>query len=113
MSERRNQSKWRKLKTNFILLLIASLLLVSYNASTAEKTGNLRPPARVSADKARVAIHKVTSRLPLRFEPNVGRSNEKVKFISRGSGYGLFLTASEAVFVLRENERVSEKKEPL
>src|SRR5207247_8388691 len=71
------------------------------------------PPVRISADKARPDLRKVTSSLPLRFEPNLGRSNEKVKFFSRGSGYGLFLTASEAVFVLRKNERVSEKKEPL
>jgi len=113
MTERRNQSKWRKFKTNFILLLIAGLLLVSYNASTAEKNSNPLSPVRVSADKARLNIGDVTSRLPLRFEPNLGRNNEKVKFFSRGSGYGLFLTASEAVFVLRKNERVSEKKEPL
>ncbi len=113
MTERRNQSRWRKFKTNFILLLIAGLLLVSYNASTAEKNSNPLPPVRVSADKARLDLRKVTSSLPLRFEPNLGRSNEKVKFFSRGSGYGLFLTASEAVFVLRKNERVSEKKEPL
>src|SRR5207247_3391815 len=77
-----------------------------------KKNSNPRSPVRVSTDKG-LDIRKVTSRLPLRFEPNLGRSSEKVKFILRGNGYGLFLTASEAVFVLPKNERVSEKKEPL
>jgi uncharacterized repeat protein (TIGR01451 family) len=111
MSHRRNQRAWRKLKTNLILLSLASLLFVSYRSS-AEKTNNIRPP-RVAADKARPDISQVTSKLPLSFEPNLGQSNESVKFISRGSGYGLFLTSSEAVFVLRTNEQVSQKKKPL
>jgi uncharacterized repeat protein (TIGR01451 family) len=110
MSHRHNQRVRRKLKTILILLSVASLLFVSYR-STAEKTNNTRA-ARI-ADKARPDISGITSQLPLSFEPNLGQSNESVKFISRGSGYGLFLTSSEAVFVLRKNERLSQKKNPL
>jgi hypothetical protein len=47
------------------------------------------------------------SRLPLRFEPNLGQSEPRVLFLARGSGYGLYLTAEEAVMVLRRGERVS------
>ena len=39
--------------------------------------------------------------LPMAFEPNQGQVDEKVRFISRGSGYTLFLTSEEAVLLLR------------
>ena len=38
---------------------------------------------------------------PLVFEPNVGQADPRVKFLSHGSGYGLFLTADQAVFSLQ------------
>jgi hypothetical protein len=41
-------------------------------------------------------------RLPLIFEANVGQTDGQVKFLSRGSGYTLFLTSSEAVLALRK-----------
>jgi len=40
------------------------------------------------------------SHLPLMFEPNQGQIDATVKFAARGSGYGLYLTAQEAVLVL-------------
>jgi len=39
--------------------------------------------------------------LPLSFEVNEGQTDEKIKFLSRGPGYDLFLTPTEAVFNLR------------
>ena len=42
----------------------------------------------------------VPSSLPLSFEPNVGQTDPQVQFLSRGQGYGLFLTANEAVLNL-------------
>ena len=39
-------------------------------------------------------------KLPLQFEANQGQANKAVRFLSRGSGYSLYLTASEAVLVL-------------
>ena len=40
--------------------------------------------------------------LPLHFEPNQGQTDEQVKFLARGNGYGLFLTANEAVLSLEK-----------
>jgi Domain of unknown function DUF11/Beta-propeller repeat len=40
---------------------------------------------------------------PLFFEPNVGQTDSRVKFLARGSGYGLFLTADEAVLSLQHH----------
>ncbi len=40
--------------------------------------------------------------LPLSFEANRGQADKSVKFVSRGSGYGLFLTPKEAVLTLHK-----------
>src|SRR6267378_6472265 len=42
------------------------------------------------------------ARLPLSFEANHGQTDRRVKFLSRGSGYSLFLTANETVLSLRK-----------
>lgn len=41
------------------------------------------------------------SQLPLSFEANHGQTDRRAKFLSRGPGYTLFLTSTEAVFALR------------
>jgi hypothetical protein len=42
--------------------------------------------------------------LPLGFEANQGQTDARVKFISRGDGYTLFLTPDESVFSLRGSD---------
>lgn len=54
------------------------------------------PP--VAASRAR--LREAYGKLPLRFEPNHGQIDAQVKFFSRGSGYALFLTPTEAVLSL-------------
>ena len=44
--------------------------------------------------------------LPLSFESNEGQTDPRVTFLSRSPGCTLFLTHSEAVFVLRDSETV-------
>ncbi|MCH7776822.1 MAG: tandem-95 repeat protein [Gemmatimonadetes bacterium] len=55
-----------------------------------------------AATKARVAVDY--GKLPLIFEANRGQTDARVKFLSRGRGYSLFLTESEAVLSLRGTE---------
>jgi hypothetical protein len=45
------------------------------------------------------------SSLPLIFEPNQGQTDAQVKFLARGSGYGLFLTEDQAVLVFNSSPR--------
>ncbi len=42
--------------------------------------------------------------VPLSFEPNQGQTDPQVKFLSRGRGYTLFLTATEAVVSMRRRD---------
>src|SRR5438309_1419055 len=43
-------------------------------------------------------------KVPLSFEANQGQTDPRVKFLSRGSGYTLFLTSDEAVLALRSRQ---------
>ena len=53
-----------------------------------------------TAFNRRPAIEVAYGNLPLSFEPNEGQTNSQVAFLSRGRGYTLFLTATEAVLSL-------------
>jgi len=60
-----------------------------------------RPEARPSLDAAtRARLRASYARLPLSFELNQGQTDKAVRFLSRGPGYNLFLTAGEAVLTL-------------
>jgi hypothetical protein len=61
-----------------------------------ERSFSRRPPRGVDQKS------EAYGRLPIRFEANDGQTDSKVKFLSRGVGYGLFLTQSEAVLSLQK-----------
>ena len=50
--------------------------------------------------------------LPMSFEANRGQTDPQVRFLSRGSGYTLFLSSSEAVLVLQKSEEESSAASP-
>ncbi len=63
-----------------------------------------RPAPRRDAGAERERAEELLAKLPLSFEANVGQvrggGGDAVKFVSRGPGYNLFLTANEAVLSL-------------
>ena len=88
-------------------LILGLTLLMSPDAGAAPpkaaKSG--RPEATAgTASTAKSRGLQSYGNLPLRFELNRGQTDSQVKFLSRGSGYTTFLTASEAVLVLRSQE---------
>lgn len=69
--------------------------------------GNKTQPTHTAANRAtnigavaKSSVVQKYGRLPLLFEPNVGQADPQVKFLSRGRGYTLFLTSTEAVLTL-------------
>ncbi|MEJ7849437.1 MAG: SBBP repeat-containing protein [Pyrinomonadaceae bacterium] len=72
------------------------------------KTGlHTKVSAKVSKE---TAVSNMGS-LPVYFEENKGQFNEKVRYFTRGtSGYSLFLTATDAVYVLSSKEHKIERK---
>ncbi|MEY2564542.1 MAG: hypothetical protein QOH88_2735 [Verrucomicrobiota bacterium] len=59
-----------------------------------------------------IGVHANYAQLPLSFEANGGRTNEEVKFLTRGRGYTIFLAATEAVFVLDDKAGSQSKSAP-
>src|SRR5260370_36973557 len=57
------------------------------------------PRPRILPDKETVKINN----LPLAFEANQGQADASVRFLSRGSGYTMFLTSNQAILALRSH----------
>lgn len=84
----------------FLCLASGGFFLLRHDLSTQTSASRLAK-SMPSAD--------VLARLPLIFEPNQGQAAPQVKFQARGSGYGLYLTASEAVLTVRDESARSAK----
>lgn len=56
------------------------------------------PDLKLGTPGNTVKVNETYGKLLLSFEANHGQTDPKVKFLSRGKGYGLFLTSTEAVF---------------
>lgn len=80
----------------------------------APNRGALHPVVPARPIQASVATN--FGKLPLSFERNDGQTDSRVKFLSRGNGYTLFLTRGEAVLALSKSEastkRLAEAKLP-
>jgi hypothetical protein len=101
--------------TNRILVLIMTFSLtgtscVAQKRIVPPKEGeqfhqqSAKVPAANEPDPAvQTKVQAVYGQLPLHFEVNQGQSDQQVKFLSRGNGYALFLTPTEAVLALQQN----------
>ena len=93
-------------------LTVVSLFLmrVPNRSAVPEKNASLNASRRTGAFErdgargvpTRAQLASNYGRLPLSFEANHGQTNPQVKFLSRGHGYSLFLTAGEAVLTLEK-----------
>jgi hypothetical protein len=78
-------------------LLLAGLFLTCAEASAITAS----TPASSDAAKHVAANY---GKIPLSFEPNKGQTDASVQFLSRGSGYSLFLTQGEVVLNLERQQ---------
>jgi len=84
---------------------LAFYALLSYLAfrPQANGQGGIIPSQSLMTSPAqKTQLAEKYGTLPLSFEANTGQADKSVKFLSRGSGYGLYLTGEEAVLALRE-----------
>src|ERR1035437_6131273 len=94
-------------------LLTATFLLSQSNpVPLINQTASVVSPVSASqADpKAQAKILDQYGKLPLSFEANQGQTDARVKFLSRTSGYPLFLTGDEAVLALNEKKNIDKAK---
>src|SRR5512145_1607004 len=80
-----------------------SLYLLLGLAALTQSSRRLPPDATLKVTEAiKQGIVETYGRLPMSFEVNQGQTDPQVRFLSRGSGYTLFLARTEAVLALRK-----------
>ena len=106
------------MKTKLFFLLLLSVVLASQarisiprpgaisdvaepKAASMKLPGSSVIPSFNNPAKASKGLAASYGQLPLSFEANHGQTDSQVQFLSRSSGYTLFLTKNEAVFQLR------------
>src|SRR6266699_3030553 len=96
--------KTRTLRIAVLVFTLASLAVLAWKPTTRTIAGpKLTKPAS-SAEATQARLADSYGKVPLSFEANRGQTDPRVKFLSRGSGYTLFLTGDEAVLSLRSQE---------
>ncbi len=89
-----------------LLLFYGLMALGSPEAARVRLTSTeARPDHGIS-----VRLQEAYGKLPLSFEPNRGQVDGRVRFLSRGNGYTVFLTGNEAVISLRNYRQESKVK---
>ncbi|HWT03120.1 MAG TPA: Calx-beta domain-containing protein, partial [Pyrinomonadaceae bacterium] len=106
----------RKYAPAVCLVAAAAILGLFFLASAGEAAPNAAPAppdesaAAGQADKTKIG--EAYGKLPMSFVANAGQTDGRVKFISRGRGYNLFLTAREAVLVLTRTQQARPRPTP-
>ncbi len=90
------------MKAAFLATAVLAIAGVAFYFSTAVHAAKASGPGFADLKPAaHKALPTKSLSLPLFFEPNQGQTAPQVKFLARGAGYGLFLTADEAVLQLQ------------
>ena len=91
--------------------VLTSMRRVSSEAG--QRAGQYAPLSKDSRPAAAERRRLVQSYggIPLSFERNAGQTDARVKFLSRGPGYTLFLTGNEAVLALKKSGVRSQESE--
>src|SRR5437762_14353856 len=93
------------------LFLVSMILVTATFARAAER--DLTPATKCSAETVEHACSRgLQPALSLRFEAKLGQTDKPAKFLSRGSGVGLFLTNQGAVLRLAQ-PKASTVRSPL
>ncbi len=82
----------------YLLTILLALAVLVPNAGFFKKSLRTNPEVTKESYAA----------LPLHFEPNQGQTDPSVKFLSRGDGYTLFLTGTEAVLAFNQETTAEE-----
>jgi|CXWL01.1.fsa_nt_gi hypothetical protein len=92
-------------RSNWAGWIAVACVIVFPLLSSQQATAAVSPTQPSLATSQRVTATMMG--MPLQFEANHGQVDGAVKFISRGSGYTLFLTPTESVMVLQQRETSS------
>lgn len=85
------------IKTAVVVSAVVAAAGIAFYFGTAVHAAQ----SSASGSPANSKLSSKSLTLPMFFEPNQGQTAPRVKFLARGRGYGLFLTADEAVLQLQ------------
>jgi hypothetical protein len=91
----------------FVLVLVGAVGWFALPGHTASRSKATIPTSANTKDSqaTKAQVSEAYGQLPLSFEANRGQTDSEVKFLSRGNGYSLFLTSTEAVLALTTPRR--------
>src|SRR5262249_48066448 len=72
--------------------------------------GTVLPVTNSSDAEPTARVEGTYGKLPLHFEANQGQADTRVRFLSRGYGYTVFFTATEAVLSVGSKAKGKEQK---
>lgn len=99
MNKGREMSNKRFFGCLAVLVGLITLPIISSRTKIqAEKIGNLSENLSENKNESNQPDDE---RMPLLFEPNKGQTGKAAKFVSRGNGYTLYLSETEAAFQLQ------------
>ncbi|MDX2031498.1 MAG: SBBP repeat-containing protein [Blastocatellia bacterium] len=84
----------------YVQCVAALMMVISCEVAMTSKRDAQPQAVQEGAGKT----EPIESRSPIYFELNQGQTDAAVRSVARGNGYGLYLTADEAVFALRPAE---------
>jgi hypothetical protein len=90
-------------------ILLAGVLAASYShpAAVSQKNvlrGSLDQPG---IQQSQAKVQESVAKLPLAFEPNLGQTDARVKYVARAKGYTAFLTENETVLSIKGSAKGS------
>ena len=87
-----------RIGTGMVAMMLAGSVLAA-SGQTIQPSDASKPHVEA---QIKAHIRENYGKIPLSFEPNRGQTDARVQFVSRGQGYGLFLTPGEAVLSLEK-----------
>src|SRR5438132_10154071 len=96
--------KTNTLRIAILVFTLALLAVFAWKPTTRTNAGPKLTQPVGSAEATQARLAESYGKIPLSFEANRGQTDPRVKFLSRGSGYTLFLTGDEAVLSLRSQK---------
>lgn len=95
----------------FIAVVLGLFAVRTSELPRQSQSGESSSPAQMQENNAVVSQKRIAEqygKLPLSFERNIGQTDNEVKFLSRGGGYTLFLTSTEAVLSIRKGKETAQ-----
>jgi len=86
--------------------------VASNESPSSTEAGQKSTPLKAVDPQTEQRLREAYGKLPISFEPNRGQLDSRVKFKARGGGYTMFLTATEAVFVMRDKSQARAGRMP-